>query len=147
MSDCSNAVEVGVGAAQPDAEPASTQLSCFFSYSQNRSPRKWWGRAANPSNRRRERTVRFFKSSDCWCLLVQDLGGAAELGRARTPRNVQWGGWAITAGGKSKQSHAQVYIVIVIALSFMIMYCLLMGGWFFLVFLFFFHFSELLIFF
>lgn len=30
MSDCSNAVEVGVGAAQPDAEPASTQLSCFF---------------------------------------------------------------------------------------------------------------------
>lgn len=104
MSDCSSIIRVGIGAAQALCrKPGSNKVSFFFPTAKigAEAPEsggvELWILATGG-----ERTVRFFTSSKCWCLLVHHWQEDTEtmerpslLMHQERAHFFQWDGWVI----------------------------------------------------
>lgn len=141
MSDCSNIIRVGIGAAQALCrKPGSNKVSFFFPTAKigAEAPEsggvELWILATGG-----ERTVRFFTSSKCWCLLVhhwqeetQTMERPSLLMHQERAHFFQWDGWVIAFwGGKQAKQHPTVHTVVAVALSFITRHCLLVQGFIF----------------
>lgn len=141
MSDCSNIIRVGTGAAQAFCrKPGSNKVSFFFPTAKigAEAPEsggvELWILATGG-----ERTVRFLTSSKCWCLLVHHWQQETETMERPSLLMLQERahffpvGWVsyCNLGGKPSKATPHSPTVVAVALPFITRHCLLVQGFFF----------------